>query len=77
MMGIKEGQVFSGIDASSFGSAFKKKVEGRKVRIDRVYKRMGADERSFACTFLGNTPRQKDFEFNFNEFEGLVKLLKE
>lgn len=72
---IEEGETFSGIDTTGFTSAFAKKVEGKKVLVKRIYKRMGASDRSFVCVFLAKTKRQKDFEHTFNEFEKLTTLL--
>lgn len=73
---IEEGQIYSGIDTLSFSADLKRKAEGRRVLIERIYKRHGATERSFVCLFLANNTRQKDHQHTFNEYERLARLLR-
>ncbi len=75
-MNIEEGQIYRGIDTSSFSAELKRKAEGRRVLIKRIYKRHGATERSFVCLFLAKTTRQKDHQHTFSEYEKLAHLLR-
>lgn len=72
---IEEGKIYKGIDMSGYLSQLRKKTEGRKVLIERIYTRLGASERSFVCVFLPNNSRQKEYRHTFNEFEGLAKKI--
>lgn len=65
------------IDCTSFNKAFQNKIENRVFVIDRIYKRLGASERSFICTFLPASKRQKPFEHHFLEFEKLAEIVEQ
>jgi hypothetical protein len=73
---LSEGKIYPGIDHTYFGSsALAKKIKGRKMIIERIYTRMGATARSFNCTFLPTTTRQKPFHHTFTEFEKIQNLI--
>jgi len=74
---LKEGQTYNGITQEYFNTAFSKKIKGRKMYIERIFTRLGSDQRSFTCIFLPNTKRQKPFEHTFLEFEHLQILILE
>lgn len=64
---LKEGETYAGIITDGFTAAVARKMQGRRVRIDKIYKRKGAERNSYRCTFLPNTGRQKGYEHTFNE----------
>lgn len=71
---LQEGETYAGIITDGFTSTVARKMQGRRVRIDKIYKRMGAEHNSYRCTFLAKTGRQKDYEHTFNE-KNLAELI--
>lgn len=74
---IIEGKTYNEIENSSFSAELRRKTEGRKVLVKRIYKRLGASERSFECVFLARNKRSKDYIHTFLECEKLAVWLKE
>lgn len=72
---LTEHVLYPGLDVSHFQSALAKKLGDRPFYIDRIYTRLGARERSFACVFPKHG-RRKEIELTFNEYEALAKLIK-
>lgn len=78
---ITAGMLFNAIDLgensvfSSMQHQLKKKMEGRKVLIKKVFKRMGASERSFDCVFIAPNKKSKDFLHTFMESEKFAKAI--